>query len=215
MQRISIGDMGHLRVGFVASATLTMVPAVAQAFKKQYPLVSFELKNIPTVQQVDSLRLGTLDLGFIRMPLKEKDLSITLVAREPFAMVISKRHPLAEKPDLDVRDLAGEDFIAYGEQWAPAFYQRWTGICRNAGFTPNVVQETGEMDTAAALVAAGMGVAILPEEIARRHRRLLRVKVLSAEKIQSEVGVAFLTARQTPLVKRLVAVARQVGNIAG
>jgi LysR family transcriptional regulator, benzoate and cis,cis-muconate-responsive activator of ben and cat genes len=76
-----------------------------------------------------------------------------------------------------------------------------------------VVQETGEMDTAAALVAAGLGVAILPEEIAWRHRRMLSVKVLSEEKICSDIGVAFATARQTPLIKRLVTVAKRVGNI--
>jgi DNA-binding transcriptional LysR family regulator len=213
IQRVSSGDLGHLRIGFVASATLSLVPAVAQAFKKQYPLVSFELKNLSTVQQVEALRLGTLDVGFVRMPLREKDLNITLVAREAFAIAVSKRHPLAEKPDLQVRDLAGEDFIAYGERWAPAFYQRWTGLCRNAGFTPNVVQETGEMDTAAALVAAGLGVAILPEEIARRHRRLLSVRVLSNEKIRSDIGVAFAGVRQTPLITRLVSIAKQVGRI--
>ena len=211
VQRISSGDIGHLRIGFVASATLNLVPAIAQAFKKQYPGVSFELKNLPTVQQMEALRQGTLDVGFVRMPLEEKDLDVTVVAREPFAVALPKRHPLAGRAELQVRDLAGEDFISYAERLAPAFYQRWTGLCRKAGFTPNIIQETSEMDTAAALVAAGLGVAILPEEIAKRHRRLLAFTVLSKERIRSEIGVASVIARQTPLVKRLVAVARQVG----
>ena len=61
-----------------------------------------------------------------------------------------------------MEDLAGEPFIRYGERWTPAFCPTWTGICRLAGFAPNVVQETAEMDTAAALVAAGVGVTVLP-----------------------------------------------------
>ena len=213
VRRASAGDTGTLRIGFVASATLGLVPAVALAFKKQYPGVALELKNLPTVRQVEGLRSGTIDAGFVRLPLPEPGLSIALIDREPFAMVVSKNHPLAKKKDWRVEHLAGEPFIAYGERWAPAFYQSWTGICRLAGFTPNVVQETAEMDTAVALVAAGLGVAILPEGITRRNRRILAVKVLARQKIQSEIGIAVLADRQTPLVRRLIAVAQQVGSI--
>jgi DNA-binding transcriptional LysR family regulator len=161
---------------------------------------------------VEALRNGTLDAGFIRMPLQEPDLSITLVNREPFAIVLPKGHPLSHKANLKLSDLAREPFIAYGERWAPAFYQTWTGLCREAGFTPNVIQETGEMDTAVGLVAAGLGVAILPEGITRRNRGILRIKVLLREKLRSEIGIAFAADRETPLLKHLVAVARQVGR---
>ena len=212
VKRISSGEFGHLRIGFVVSATPGLVPAVTVAFRKHYPGVSFDLKNMPTVQQVEALRNGTLDAGFIRLPLQEPDLSITPVDREHFAVVAAKSHPLARKRDLAVRDLAGEPFIAYGERWAPAFYQSWTGICRAAGFTPNVIQETGEMDTAIALVAAGLGVAIVPEGVARRNRVVVAVKVLLREKVRSEIGIAVVASRQTPLLKRLVSVARQVGR---
>ncbi len=213
VRRISLGDVGNLRIGFVASAMPGLVPAMVLAFRKQYPGVSLELKNIPTVQQVEGLRSGTIDVGFVRLPLPETDLSVSLVHREPFAMVLSKIHPLAKKKDWGLDDLAGEPFITYGERWAPAFYQRWTGICRAAGFTPNVVQETGEMDTAIALVAAGLGVAILPEGVTRRNRRILAIKVLTREKVQSEIGIAVLADRQTPLVKHLIAVAKHVGHL--
>ncbi len=212
VRRISLGDVGHLRIGFVASATLGLVPAVALAFKRLYPGVSFDLKNMSTVQQVEALQSGTIDAGFVRLPLRVRELSITTVDRESFAIVLSKSHPLARKADLEVGDLREEAFIAYGERWAPAFYQNWTGLCRAAGFTPNVIQETAEMDTAIALVAAGLGVAILPEGITHRNRKIVAVKVLQQEKIRSEIGIAVVTNRQTPLLKRLIAVAKEVGR---
>jgi LysR family transcriptional regulator, benzoate and cis,cis-muconate-responsive activator of ben and cat genes len=212
VQRLSLGDLGHLRIGFVASATSTLVPAVAVTFRKRYPGVTISLKNLPTTQQIEALRNGTLDAGFIRMPLKEPGLTITLLTREPFAIVLPKEHPLTRKADLQLRDLVREPFVAYGERWAPSFYQRWTSLCRNAGFTPNITQETGEMETAIALVAAGLGVAILPEGITRRHRSVVAVFALKDEQIQSEIGIAVLSASQTPLLKRLVAIAKQVGN---
>ncbi len=212
VSRIAAGDAGHLRIGFVASATLDIVPAVALAFRKLYPKISYELKNLPTVGQVDALRNGSIDVGFLRLPLDEAGLAMQLVHREPFAIALSKDHRLARKKDLQVSDLAGEEFIAYGERWAPAFYQTWTGLCRAAGYTPHVVQETGEMDTAAALVAAGLGVAILPRGITQRHRGLLATKVLDNHDTYSEIGVAFLKERETPLITRLVEVARQIGH---
>jgi DNA-binding transcriptional LysR family regulator len=210
--RVSSGDAGHLRIGFVASATRELVPAIAMAFRRQYPGVSLELKNIPTVQQVEALRSGAIDVGIVRMPLAEEGIVLDLVHREPFAIVLSNRHPLARERNLMVKHLAGEPFIAYGRRWAPAFYERWTGICRNAGFTPRVVQETGEMETALVLVGAGLGVAIVPEGITRRSRRTLKIKVLNKEKTYSEIGIATVRDRQTPLVQHLIATAKQVGR---
>jgi LysR family transcriptional regulator, benzoate and cis,cis-muconate-responsive activator of ben and cat genes len=202
--RIASGDLGHLRIGFVASATLELVPAITLAFRKRYPRVSLELKNMPTVHQLEALRAGTIDAGFVRMPLGAQDLSVGLVHREPFAMVLSKSHPLARKKDLAVKDLAGEPFIAYGRRWAPDFYDHWTSICRRAGFTPTVIQETAEMATALALVAAGLGVAILPEGITSRSQRVFKIKSLKQEKVYSEIGIATRRDAQTPLLRHLI-----------
>jgi DNA-binding transcriptional LysR family regulator len=208
--RISTGDIGHLRIGFVSSATLEIVPAVALAFRKQHPGVDLELKNLPTALQVEALRNGTLDAGFVRMPLAEKGLDVTLIHREPFALVLAKSHRLARQKSPALQDLAQEPFIAYGRRWAPSFYDVWTAICQKAGFVPRVVQETGEMSTALALVAAGLGVAILPEGITRPHRHLVSVKVLERERIRSEIGIATLATGQTTLLQNLIATAKLV-----
>jgi LysR family transcriptional regulator, benzoate and cis,cis-muconate-responsive activator of ben and cat genes len=206
--RIASGDLGHLRIGFVASATLELVPAITLAFRKRYPGVSLELKNMPTVQQLDALRAGSLDAGFVRMPLIAQDLSLDVVHREPFAIVLSRTHPLARKKDLAVKDLAREPFIAYGRRWAPDFYDHWTSICRRAGFLPTVLQETAEMATALALVAAGLGVAILPEGMTRRSGRVFRVKSLPREKVYSEIGIMTRRDMKSPLLRHLVTTAK-------
>ena len=208
--RTATGDMGHLRIGFVASATLEIVPTIVLAFRKQYPEVDLELKNLPTVPQVEALRNGTLDAGFVRMPLAEKGVAVTLIHREPFALVLAKNHRLARDKRPALEELAQEPFIAYGRRWAPSFYDVWTGICRKAGFVPKVIQETAEMSTALSLVAAGLGVAILPEGITRGHRHLVSVKVLEREKTRSEIGIATLETQQSTLLQHLIATAKQV-----
>ena len=209
--KIGTGEIGHLRIGFVASATAQVIPSIVLAFRKLYPGVDLELKNMPTVQQIETLKTGSIDVGFVRLPVSAEGVSIGMIHREPFAMVLSKAHPLAAAKTLTVRQLAEEPFVAYGRKWAPSFYDHWTAICRRAGFSPNVVQEVAEMDTALVLVAAGIGVAILPEGIARRSRSGVKVKPLTRERSVSEIGVAVQTNRTTPLLQRFVEVSRQVG----
>jgi LysR family transcriptional regulator, benzoate and cis,cis-muconate-responsive activator of ben and cat genes len=208
--RFASGEAGHLRIAFVASATLELVPTIALAFRREYPHVTLELKNLPTVAQVEALEAHTLDVGFVRLPLTAPKLSVTRLHSEPLAIVVSKSHRLAREKDLTVAHLAGEPFVAYGQRWAPEFYQTWTGICRRAGFTPVVVQETAEMDTALALVAAGMGVAILPEGVANRSRRVLKVKSLVKENTRSQIGIAVARDNSDPLRENLVALAKRV-----
>ena len=209
--RIGSGEIGHLRIGFVASATAQLLPSIVVAFRKTHPGVSFDLTNIPTVSQIDALKNGAIDIGFPRLPLAVEGLSIEPIHREHFAIVLPKSHHLASDSALTVRKLADEPFIAYGRKWAPAFYDHWTELCRQAGFTPNVVQETAEMETALVLIAAGLGVAILPQEITRRSRAILAIKPLPTEKIVSEIGIAVVASRLTPLTQRFVALSKQIG----
>ena len=204
---VSSGHAGHLKIAFVASAAPQLMPRIVLAFRDQYPGVSLELKNLPTALQVDALLSHSVDLGFVRLPLTAPGLSITPVHEEPFAIVISKSHRLASQRQLTVAHLAGEHFVAYGQRWAPEFYQTWTGLCRRAGFTPIVVQETAEMDTALALVAAGMGVAILPEGVANRPRGGLKVTSLRYEKLRSEIGIAVSSDRVSLLATNLIHIA--------
>jgi len=210
--RFASGQAGHLRIGFVASATPELVPTIVLAFRTRFPHVTLGLKNLPTVLQVEALEAHTLDVGFVRLPLTAPRLSITPIHSEPFAMIISKHHQLARVKNLTVAHLAGEPFVAYGQRWAPEFYQTWTGICRTAGFTPVVVQETAEMDTAMALVAAGMGVAILPQGVANRNRRVLKVKPLTGERARSQIGIAVARDISDPLIENLIELAKKMAK---
>ena len=174
--------------------------------------MTLELKNLPTVTQVEALLAQSLDVGFLRLPLTAPELDVTLLHSEAFAIALSKNHALARSRSLTVADLAKEPFIAYGERWAPEFYQTWTGICRRAGFTPVITQETAEMDTALALVSAGLGVAILPEGVAMRHRQSLKIKSLVQEKVRSQMGLAVLQKSDNPVAERFVAMAKHTAK---
>jgi DNA-binding transcriptional LysR family regulator len=210
-QRAAVGESGTLRIGFVASAAMDLVPMVVLAFRKKYPGVKLELQNQRTVMQVASLLEHSMDVGYVRLPTSSNMLTITPVHREPFALILPRNHPLARMKSLDLKALQNEPFIAYARRWAPGFYDRWVSIFTRAGFSPEVTQETGDMYTTISLVAAGVGVAVVPLELVRLRARGVVVRRLPG-KILSEIGVAVRNQDNSSLVQNFLALSRTVGK---
>ena len=127
--RISSGNIGHLRIGYVASAMFHLIPSIALTFQQNYPQVSLDLKFMSTVEQVAALRNETLDAGIVGMPLKEEGIDVAIVQSEPFAIVVPKNHRLARIKSLSVEHLRDEQFIVYSKRWAPALCDTWTLLC--------------------------------------------------------------------------------------
>jgi DNA-binding transcriptional LysR family regulator len=213
VQRASRGEIGLLRIGFVSSAALEIVPFIATAFRKRYPQVQLDLMNVRSSAQLEQLSSRTLDIGFVRLPASHSGLEFLPVHSEPFVIVLSKDHPLAAKGSLSLRDLSNEHFVAYGRRWAPGFFDQIVAICNKAGFTPNIVQETAEMYTAIALVAAGREVAILPRSLVFAQGRGVVSKSIPATVMKSEIAIVTRAGEQSPLVANFVTMARRARKI--
>ena len=214
VQRAAAGKVGHLRIGFVASAALAIVPSVVLAFRRRYPLVTLDLMNIRTTDQIALLEERELDAGFLRLPASSKALSITPIHREPFVLVVPNGHRLANNKRFSLAELEGESFVAYARRWAPGFYDCWIQMFTSAGFSPAVVQETGEMETMLALVAAGVGIAVAPRGLVRKNTRSLAVRSLPRGAPFSEIGLAVPSGTVDVLIDRLTDIARSLGNSA-
>ena len=132
----------------------------------------------------------TIDVGFLRLPLSNDRLNITVIHREPFVLVLPAGHRFAKSKQVRIAQLQDEKFVAYGRRWAPGFYDAIIQICSSEGFSPNIVQETGEMYTAIALVAAGAGVAILPKSVVLAQSKNISVKPLPLSIRFSEIAIA-------------------------
>jgi DNA-binding transcriptional LysR family regulator len=203
-QMIASGEAGHLRIGFVASAALEIVPAIVLAFRRSHPNVTLDLLNVRTSDQLTLLEQSRLDAGFPRLPAGSPELTITPIHREPFTLILPRGHRLARKKTITLREFEREPFVAYARQWAPGFYDRWVGIFTKAGFSPTITQEAGEMATVLALVGAGAGVAVVPRGIVGRRPLTLVTRPLPANAPQSEIGLAIRTDRHSPLLENLL-----------
>jgi DNA-binding transcriptional LysR family regulator len=127
-QRVAAGEAGHLKVGFVASAALQLVPFIVLAFRRSHPRVRLDLLNIRTTDQLAMLQQRTLDAGFLRLPCSSKEIVITPIHRERFVLVVPRGHRLAGSRPFALKDLEHESFVAYGRRYAPGFYDRWVQI---------------------------------------------------------------------------------------
>jgi pimeloyl-ACP methyl ester carboxylesterase len=111
------------------------------------------------------VRLGLLDVAFVRGPIHASGVRLDTLHREPLVLVLPSGHRLARRTQVPLAQLADEPFIGFPRDAAPSLHDAMTGMCLEAGFTPTFVAEAGEWYTIVSLVAAGLGCAILPESV--------------------------------------------------
>jgi DNA-binding transcriptional LysR family regulator len=152
-----------LRIGFISTAGLEIVPNIIRQFRELNPEVEFSLRAIPTANQVQMLETGSLDMGFLRLPIGEHSaLDVVTVHREPFVLVVPASHKLARRKRVRLSEVSGQDFVMYERSYAPGFHDLIIGMLRDARIVPNVSQTAAEISTLISLVDAHMGIAILP-----------------------------------------------------
>lgn len=162
--RAVAGETGRLSLGFAGSTTYELLPRLVRSFRSQYPSVRLEIHNeLLTSAQIAALADHTIDVGFLRPPVPGADLGLEHVRDESLIAALPEGHRLAGRRNLDLALLADEGFVLY-----PHGASTSLGIisaCNAAGFSPIVTQEASETHTLVCLVAAGLGVSLLPESV--------------------------------------------------
>src|SRR6202051_1710146 len=163
------GKLGLLRIGFISTAGSEIVPDIVRQFRELNPEVEFSLRNIVTAEQVQMLETGSLDVGFLRLPIGEHSaLDVVTVHRARFVLVVPDSHKLAKRKKVRLSDVSGQDFVMYERTSAPGFHDLIFGMLRDARVVPNISQSAAELSTLISLVDAHMGVAILPVSAVKR-----------------------------------------------
>ncbi|MCA6123676.1 LysR family transcriptional regulator [Bradyrhizobium sp. WSM 1704] len=166
-QRAAAGLTGSLRIGFVATAVRHIVPNLIANFRETHPEVALELMEAPTARQAAALLDDRLDLGIVALPLPagtEQHIATRTVLRSELVAALPARHDLARQPQapLPLAALAREPWILFPASEGPGLHDRVIRACAAAGFAPQVAQRAVQMETIVGLVAAGLGVALVP-----------------------------------------------------
>jgi DNA-binding transcriptional LysR family regulator len=172
VRRAGSGAVGHLSIGFVPSAANDALPPLLRRFGATHPDVAIHLRELPPDALVRALHEGRLDVCFLYLPFEDPLLDQAVVAREAFVAAVPQEHELARSKRIDVEALRDERFILPARHSMPGLNAQVLDICREAGFTPLAIQDdVWLVQTMVGLVAAGVGVALVPASAEALQRR--------------------------------------------
>lgn len=168
-KRIGSGLEGRLVLGCVGSATYSLLPSLARALREQLPGVDFAFQGeMLSPDQITALHDGSIDLALLRPsgePADQTDLTFHTLREEKYVVALPEGHRLATRSRVRMADLRDEDLIVHSGHGRSAMYDAVVGLCREAGFEPVIRHEVAETSTLVTFVAAGLGVAIVPEPV--------------------------------------------------
>lgn len=164
--RVARGQSGTLRVGFTESASWHgVVPESFRQFRQQHPDAELQLNPLSSLEQVEVIRAGRLDAGFVfNMPKGDRELNQVQVEWHNVVLAAPKGHPLTKIKKLRLRDMVDADFVWFPRRQSPAYYDRLMHKCFRGGLkSPRIVQEAADQATLLSLVTCRLGVAFVSE----------------------------------------------------
>ncbi|MGM1046776.1 MAG: LysR substrate-binding domain-containing protein [Bacillota bacterium] len=164
-QLTSQGIIGHLVVGFVDSAAGDIMVDILRVFRERFPQIQLTLCEMTSAQQWQALHDGTIHVGFPRFIESAKHIDYSTITNESLVAVLPEQHPLARLSAISVRSLELEPFILSPRYLGVSFHDLIIGFCAQHGVYPKVVQEAIQMYTIVNLVAANLGVSIVPSSV--------------------------------------------------
>jgi len=159
--------LAPLNLGYVADLFFDLLPVTLQSFQRSFPIVPINLFDMSCGDQFRALKEGKIDLGFVglREPIAERGLEFRPIASYETVAAIAKNSPLARESVIQLKKLKATYFIGMSEESYPG-YRRWlTETCGKVGFSPRVLQDVEIERSLIQAVGAGLGVAILPEQV--------------------------------------------------
>lgn len=167
MALVASGASGRVSVGFIGTATYDVLPRVAREVRAALPDIELELRGeLLSPQLVAGLADRTFDIALVRPdPHSGGDLSITPLRTERLVAVLPAAHPLAGRRRIPLSALAGSPFVMHPSGHRSSMHARVLAACEAAGFAPPSMIEVGETATLVVFVAAGLGVALVPEPV--------------------------------------------------
>nr|WP_285848902.1 LysR family transcriptional regulator [Solibacillus isronensis] len=186
---------GTIKIGFPTSLASYVLPTVISAFKKEYPEISFHLRQGSYKYLIDAVKNRELNLALLGpLPPKDEAINTTVLFSENIHALLPATHPLAKKDSINLVDLRNDQFVLFPEGYI--LNKVAVDACRSVGFMPNITTEGEDMDALKGLVAAGIGVTLLPESSLYDSTPRMTVKVpIAIPNIRRTVGIIAPTAR--------------------
>jgi len=211
-QRAYRGEVGRLVVGYISSSTYDLLPMMLRVYRERFPDVEVALRELTTQEQLRALEREYIQVGLLRLPISAPMVNVEVVRREPIVCVLPEKHPLVMRERIAVSLLAEEPFVLQSSQRGGGYYTQLMKLCLASGFSPNVIQEVTEMHTIVSLVAAGMGVSLVPLSARNIRSQGVAYRELEGTATLTEMAVAWPRASRSAIVQNFLMVARETAT---
>lgn len=167
-RRIGQGQRHCLGIGFAPSTLYTSLPKLIRELRQDSEL-ELSLSEMTTLEQVEALKNGHIDIGFGRIRIDDPVIEQEVLSQDPLVAVLPKGHALSSQP-VTLEQLGTEEFVLYPAQPRPSYADHILGLFAHHGMSLKVSQWANELQTAIGLVAAGVGVTLVPASVQQQHR---------------------------------------------
>jgi DNA-binding transcriptional LysR family regulator len=202
------GRVGRLELGFTATLLYRGLPDIIHSFTASYPEIELSMREANSQRQTELVRAGHLDAGFVNMSVVPAGLESLVLYEEKFVVCLPAAHRLASAPAIALESLRDEFFILISREASPVYYDQLMSFCTAAGFRPRTRIEVGQILSKLALVAADMGVALVPESLSRTGTAGVAFVPLKGCESRPNANLVWNPQRSSPALDALIATAR-------
>jgi len=211
VQRRARGETGRINIGSSGGTYFhPLIPAIIREYGMQYPEIVLFPAASNTPLLVARLRAGQIDVAFLRPPISDSEgLALEQLVDEPTVMALPSGHALSRATSAPLSALANETFVLFSRELNPSNYDSIILACRRAGFSPKLGQEAPQIVATVPMVAAGLGVSIVPQSTGRIQTDGVIYLSIEGDAPRALISLAHRRDDRSPAVQNFVAVARQ------
>ena len=214
-RRIAEGKSGVLRLAYMAFAATELMPQAVARFQRSYPHVDVQLQYIRTQGQKIALANDEIDAGYMIGPFDHPDIRSVQLSSEPLYVVTPRSHPLLQKPAVAPADLADQDIILGDMREWEEYRWRLNDMFSAEGIALRVGLEASNTLALLGLVAAGLGVTIMPESLIGFLGRNVELRQIMHPGFRSRTILAWRRGNASPQLQAFIKLARQLGPDTG
>lgn len=178
-----------LKLGLPPVIGAAYFPSIIAKFQEEYPDVKIQIIEEGSNEIREKVKDEEIELGVTIIPIKSKTLTTIPIAKGHVVLVVNKKHKLASKRYIDIKELKDEKFITFNEDFM--MYDKTIGACKECGFEPDIILKTSQWDFIIEMISLNQGITIIPKPIVKRFK-LNDIKMIPIKSPEISWDIGFI-----------------------
>lgn len=201
-----------LTIGFSICTFDRLLPNLVQTFCQEFPDVNVTLTEMSQTEQIQALIARKIDIGFIYAPISHRDIQTVTIHSDSLVVALPSEHPMIHQENIELRSLANESFLLCPQSVKPDLYSQILQLCNQSGFQPRIVQEASPPEVLLGLVASGMGISLIIENVKTRHNVGVVYRPLTIPTPLVAISVAWHKRSVSPTLENFLVSIEQIST---